>query len=140
MRTLTEEEAAQRAEEHIQRAVAALPVEPTLRLQDDSSMECLDPTDNGPRGRYEVGKTYWLEDLPSGSTAEVVDALYQYWVSNGYSVLNNERSSGDIFVSVQHNGDVFSMSVLESVDGDLSLAATSPCVWPDGVPPSSVGG
>lgn len=103
-------------------------------------MECLDPDDDGPRGRYEVGRTYWLDGLPAGSNGEVVDALYQYWVNNGYRVLTDERSASEMFVSVEHNGDAFRMSVTESFGGDLSLGASSPCVWPDGVPPSSVGG
>ncbi len=62
---MTEREAAERAERHIARAVEALPDEPTLTLQNDLSAECVDPTDGGPRGRYEVGRTYWLDDLPA---------------------------------------------------------------------------
>lgn len=137
MRTLTEEEAAQRADEHIQRAVAALPVEPDLTLRDDSSMACLDPGDNGPRGRYEVGKSYRLDGLPAGSNSKVVDALYQHWVSNDYRVLSDKRSVDDRLVSVEHNGDAFRMSVLESFEGELTLGASSPCVWPDGQPRES---
>lgn len=140
MRTLTEQEAAARAEEHIKQAVAALPIEPTLTLQYADSAECLDPTDNGPRGRYQIGKTYWLDSLPSDRNAELVDTLYRYWVANGYRVLTDERSASDMFVSVESETDEFRMSVKESVEGDLSLGASSPCVWPDGVPPSSVGG
>jgi hypothetical protein len=128
MRTLTEQEA-------YQRAVAALPEKPTLTLQDDSSMECLDPTDNGPRGRYEVGKAYWLDGLPADRNKEYVAALYEHWVSSGFRVLTDQRSSSDMFVSVENNDDAFRMSVKQSVEVDLSLGASSPCVWPDGVPP-----
>lgn len=38
------------------------------------------------------------------------------------------------WVSVENRTDGFSMSVQESVQGDLSLGATSPCVWPNGTP------
>lgn len=137
MRTLTKEEAATRAEKHIRHTVAALPVEPSLRLQDDSSIECQEPTDDGPRGRYEVGKTYWLDDLPAERNAEFVDILYEYWVDNGYRVLSDKRSSSDKYVWVENKEDSFRMSVQQSVKGDLSLGAASPCVWPDGAPPSS---
>lgn len=137
MRTLTMEQASQRAQEHIKNAVAALPVEPSLRLQDDSSMECLDPSDNGPRGRYEVGETYWLDGIPKERNSEVINTLYRYWKNNNYRILADDRTDEDMFISVEHNGDAFRMSVQQSVQGDLSLGASSPCVWPDGVPPSS---
>lgn len=137
MRTLTEEEAAQRAEEHIQRAVAALPEKPDLTLQRDDSAECLDPTDNGPRGRFEVGKTYWLDGLPAGRNEEYAEALHKHWVANGFRVLNDFRPDR-IFISVENNEDAFRMSVTESIEGDLSLGASSPCVWPNGVPPEDV--
>jgi hypothetical protein len=140
MRTMTEQQAAERAQEHIDRAVAALPEQPTLTLQDESSTECLDPTDNGPRGRYEVGKTYWLDDLPATRNAEYVTALYDYWTTNGFQVLTDERSADNMFVSVENNDDSFRMSVKQSIEGDLSLGASSPCVWPDGVPPDGVQG
>jgi hypothetical protein len=116
MRTMTEDEAAQRAEEHIRGAVEALPVKPVLTLLRADSAECLDPTDGGPRGRYEVSRSYWLDDLPEERNAEFVDALYEYWTANDYR-------------------DAFRMSVKQSVEGDLSLGASSPCVWPDGTPP-----
>ncbi|EHR61448.1 hypothetical protein [Saccharomonospora cyanea] len=140
MRTMTEDEAAQRAEEHIRRAVAALPVEPTLTLLRADSAECLDPTDDGPRGRYEVGRSYWLDNLPEGRNAEFVDALHEYWTSNNFRVLADKRDGHDRFVSVESNDDAFRMSVKQSVEGDLSLGASSPCVWPDGTPPEGVEG
>ncbi|SFA84429.1 hypothetical protein SAMN05216266_101797 [Amycolatopsis marina] len=138
MRTMTEQEAAQRAEEHIQRAVAALPEEPTLTLQRDDSAECLDPTDSGPRGRYEVGKTYWLDDLRSDRNKEYVAALHEFWTTNNFRVLNDFRPDR-LFISVEHNEDAFRMSVTESTEGDLSLGASSPCIWPDGTPPADAG-
>ena len=139
MRTLTEAEAYQRAEEHIQRAVASLPEKPTLTLQDESSMECLDPTDNGPRGRYEVGKTYWLDDLQASRNSEYLSALHEHWVSNGFRVLTDSRPDRS-FISVENNDDAFRMSVKESTEGDLSLGASSPCIWPDGTPPADADG
>lgn len=139
MRTLTEQQAAQRAQEHIDRAVSALPERPRLRLLDDSRSECMDPTDHGPRGRYQVGRTYWLDGLPSARNAEFVTALYEHWVSSGFRVLTDERSADDRFVSVENDEDAFRMSVVESDEGSLSLGASSPCVWPDGEPPSQPG-
>jgi hypothetical protein len=135
MRTMTEDEATQRAEDHIRRAVAALPEQPTLTPLRSGSTECLDPTDNGPQGRYEVSRSYWLDDLPKDRNAEFVDALYEYWTANNFRVLTDKRDAHDRFVSVENNDDAFRMSVKQSVEGDLSLGASSPCIWPNGAPP-----
>ncbi|MBB3662701.1 hypothetical protein FB384_001605 [Prauserella sediminis] len=132
MRTLTHDEARARAQEHIERAVAALPVQPTLTVQRDDALECDDPKDRGPRGRYEVGKTYWLDDLPGDRNAEIVDVLVEHWTSHDFRVLADHRAADDRFVSVQHTGDAFRMSVTQSIEGDLSLGASSPCIWLDG--------
>lgn len=137
MRTLTKDQAAQRVEEHIKRAVAALPVNPSLSPLGGGSMECEDPSDNGPRGRYEVDKTYWLDDISTNRSDEFVETLYQYWKNNNYRILTDERSADDTSIWVEHNEDSFRMSIAQNEEGDLSLGATSPCVWPDGVPPSS---
>lgn len=136
MRTLTKEQAAERANEHIKRAVAALPVEPSLTPRRDSSMECLDPSDDGPRGRYDVSKSYRLDGISKERNSELVNTLFQHWKNNNYRILDDDRSAKDSFISVEHSGDAFRMSVVESDQGDLTVGATSPCVWPDGVPPS----
>ncbi|GAA1212679.1 hypothetical protein LY12_003167 [Prauserella alba] len=135
LRTLTIEQARDRAQQHIDRAVAALPVTPELTLHRDDELECTDPDDNGPAGRYQVGRTYWLDRIPTERSAEIVDTLHGHWTSGGFRVLADERASDDRFVSVEHGEDAFRMSVQQSKDGSLSLGASSPCVWPDGEPP-----
>src|SRR5699024_3378780 len=114
MRTLTKEQAAERADEHIKSAVAALPVEPSLSMQEPLPMECADPSDNGPRGRYTINRRYRLNDLPKGRNTEFVNMLYRYWKHNNYRILDDDRSADNKFISVEHNGDGFRMSVINS--------------------------
>lgn len=135
MSTLTIEQARERAQQHIDSAVAALPVTPELTLHRDDELECTDPDDKGPAGRHQVGRTYWLDEVPAERNAEIVDTLHDHWTSGGFRVLADQRSAGDRFVSVEHGDDAFRMSVQQSKDGSLSLGASSPCVWPDGEPP-----
>lgn len=135
MNTLTIEQARERAQQHIDRAVAALPVTPELTLHRDDELECTDPDDKGPAGRYQVGRTYWLDEVPAERSAEIVDTLHDHWTSGGFRVLADERSADDRFVSVEHDEDAFRMSVQQSKDGSLSLGASSPCLWPEGEPP-----
>lgn len=136
MRTLTKEEAKQRAGEHVKTAIASLPLEPSLTEQEGFTMECRDPSDEGPRGRYEIDRTYRLHEIPKGQESEIIDALYKYWLNNDYRVLDDDRPE-DQFISVEHNKDAFGMSVEESHDGALTIYVASPCVWPEGVPPST---
>lgn len=139
MRTLTIEGATHRANEHVKKAVAALPIEPSLtpRNQMADSMECRDPSDNGPQGRYDVSKRYHLDDIPKERNPEILQTLYKYWENNNYRILDDDQSRDDKFISVEHDGDAFGMSITESDAGDLTIGADSPCVWPDGVPPST---
>lgn len=138
MRTLTEQEAMQRMEEHITRAVAALPVTPQLEEQSFDRLACDDPSDLGPRGRVSVGKRYWIRGLVFERAAELFDAMLAYWLSHDYRVLSDQRhlSAPDLFV--ENNVDAFRMSMTTSVRGDFAISATSPCVWPDGTPPPDV--
>src|SRR5699024_11139778 len=78
MDTLTTQQAGDRANEHIKNAVDALPVNPSLRTKNivNDTMECKDPSDNGPRGRYTIYKSYWLKDIPKNHNTELVDPLY----------------------------------------------------------------
>lgn len=132
MRTLTEQQARDRVEEHIAGAVAALPVTPRLEEQSTGLQPCDDPSDQGPLGRISVAKRYWLRDLPAERTDEMFDAVESYWLSHDYRVLDDKRNRSAPALFVENNADAFRMSLKTSVQGDLSISATSPCVWPDG--------
>ncbi|MGH3797074.1 MAG: hypothetical protein ACRDSP_19550 [Pseudonocardiaceae bacterium] len=140
MRTLTAQQATQRMEEHIARAVAALPVTPRLEEQSFDRLPCADPSDNGPLGRVSVGKVYWLRELPIERTTEVFNAMHSYWLSHNYRVLSDQRDLRVPALFVENNDDAFRMSLQANVQGDLTISATSPCVWPNGTPPPDVAG
>ncbi|WP_089301421.1 hypothetical protein [Haloechinothrix alba] len=135
MRTMTQQQAADRVEDHLQSAIAALPDDPTLTVVREHTAECTDPTDDGPRGRYQVSKAYALDDLPVERNDEYAEALHSYWTSDNYRVFTDRRPDR-VSISVEHEEDAFRMSLrARSGDGRMRLGASSPCVWPDGVPP-----
>lgn len=134
--TMNQEEAAERGQEHIDNAAAVLP--DTLELEPVGGVNfaaCDDPTDGGSRDRVTVGRSYWLDGLPSEDNDTNIDLLYEYWTANGYHVLTDSRPE-DVFVSVEHEEDFFRTSVQASAEGSLSIGASSPCVWPEGTPHS----
>lgn len=141
MRTLSQQQASARVEEHITDAVAALPVAPRLEKLQPSlgPVPCDDPSDLGPLGRVSVSETYWMRGLDFDRAQEWFAAMHAYWVSHDFRVLADQRD--DVVAPalfVEHNGDAFRMSMQTSVEGDFSISATSPCVWPDGTPPPGV--
>ncbi|KWW98203.1 hypothetical protein TH66_18335 [Carbonactinospora thermoautotrophica] len=133
--TMTEEQAAQRAEEHIRRAVSVLP--PTARLENPffNTMPCADATVPGPEGRVSVARTYWLRGLPKENNRAYFDTLYEFWTRNGYRVLSDDRANREsMYLWVEHTGDSFRLSIQSNDYGDLSIGADSPCIWPKGTP------
>ncbi|WP_083753627.1 hypothetical protein [Actinosynnema sp. ALI-1.44] len=132
--TITQQEANNRAEKYTQDAAASLTPPPRLEpLSRFDDTECDDPSDNGPLGRVYASRRYWLRDVPRERNAEVAEALVRWWTSHDFVVLSDKRPREN-WISVENKNDGFSMSIQESVNGDLSLGATSPCVWPNGTP------
>ncbi|MFE1165761.1 hypothetical protein [Nocardiopsis sp. NPDC058789] len=132
--TITEDEAAAKVDQHIANAVAALPETVELEpLGPVAFASCDDPTDGGPRGRVTVSLDQWLNGLPVEENEQNAELLYQYWTANGYRVLRDERPD-KLSIAVENEEDGFLMSLRASIQGDLSLGASSPCVWPEGTP------
>lgn len=141
MRTLSVPQANQRVEEHIADAVAALPVKPRLEAQTDlGPLNCDDPSDQGPLGRVTVANGYWLREVPQESNAEIFETMHAYWLSHEYRVLDDSRDTRAPALFVESNRDSFRMSLQSSLKGNLTISATSPCVWPEGTPPPEVTG
>jgi hypothetical protein len=133
--TLNEQQATDRVQQHIDDTVAI--IQPTPRLERQSfvaSRPCDLPSDNGPLGRITVGHIYWLREVPVERNAEVFATVERYWVNNGWLVLADDTSSEAPFLSVENREDSFRMSLSSSIDGQLSIGASSPCIWPNGTP------
>lgn len=132
--TINQDEAAQKIDQHITEAAAVLP--DTVKLEPLGPIafaSCDDPTDGGPKDRVTVSQRKWLTGLPTEDNEQNVDLLHDYWVSNGYRVIHDLRPD-ELFVTVESETDAFNVSVQSSDEGDLSIGASSPCVWPEGTP------
>jgi len=132
--TITRQEANDRVDKYISDSVTSLAPSPRLEpLGREDAGDCSDPTDNGPLGRVIASRDYWLRDVPKSRNAEVVASLVRWWQDHDFVVRNDDRPKEN-WVLVENRVDGFRMSVQESSQGDLSLGATSPCVWPNGTP------
>src|SRR6266508_760304 len=136
MGTLTEREASARLDRHIRAALAQMEFLPVLVPGLVGSMPCDDPTDGGPLGRVLVEAHYTLSGIPLDAHPQIFDVLYRYWTEHGYEVLSDLRGRGRApMLKVRHSDDGFSVSLRENLATELLISGSSPCVWPDGLPP-----
>lgn len=132
--SMSQDEAADRVEEYIDDAAAALPGDVELEPEGDTTFaSCDDPTDDGPKGRVIASHVYRLSGLPTEDNEANAELLHQFWTDKGYEIILDRRPER-IYISAESSGDAFTIFLRSSVQGTLSLGASSPCVWPDGEP------
>lgn len=127
-------EAAERVEEHINESVSVLPESVELEPGRETNFAaCDDPTDGGPQGRIIASRVYRLSGLPTEDNGANAELLHQHWSDKGYKIMRDRRLER-IYISAETSGDSFIVFLRSSVQGTLSLGASSPCFWPDGAP------
>lgn len=137
MQTLTEEQASSRLEQHLRAAIEQIEPRPQPEPGLVGSMPCDDPTDGGPLGRVFVEAHYTLHGIAAGANRRIFDVLHRYWTEQGYTVLSDQRDRERApQLKVRHRQDGFSVSLRENLARELRISGSSPCVWPEGNPPS----
>lgn len=131
--TITVEEAEQRVEDYFRKALAVLPERARPEVGLIHTVECDDPTDDGPKGRKIASVNYQILDLRQDDYPEYVARLEQWWLDHNFRVLDDERPTYQS-IWVENNDDGFRMRITASDKGRLVLIATSPCVWQNGTP------
>jgi hypothetical protein len=137
--TITLQQARDQATAYGQAAQAQLPGSPKLVGPRRTSLDCDDPTDNGPKGRVDVGDYYdvdyhGIDPLPDNTT--IINHMYDYWSAQGYQVLQDTRSKDrGRHIRFENPKDGFRFGLVEADTGSqLSLQISAPCVWPNGTP------
>jgi len=139
--TITQQQAEEQTDQYIRDIVALLPGTPKLEpggFPLVSEMTCDDADDGGPRGRVTVTRDYWVrypwnEDPPNNT--EIFNKLYAYWTGRGYQIRHDEHNApASRDLDVENPKDGFRMGIQEAINGQLSIGASSPCVWPGGTP------
>ncbi|WP_166355417.1 hypothetical protein [Phytoactinopolyspora limicola] len=123
---MTEAEALERAEQHIADAVAQIIPAPSVEPRRRLDIPCRDQAGRDD-GLYQVERRYWLHDLPVEDNRQTFDTLYAYWTDTGYEIVDDIRDRAQARALTAHS-DGFTVHLLESVEGELSIRATSPCI------------
>ncbi|PZS32795.1 MAG: hypothetical protein DLM59_07535 [Pseudonocardiales bacterium] len=136
-KTITLAQAEQRANSYAQQISQALPGRPGLVPNAGGVIptECGDPNDNGPQGRSSAGGGFFLEPLSQDRIPEVFTSFRGYLTKRGFKVLTDQSD----FLVMTNPKDGFRVGLQEGGDATvkgLGLIVSSPCVWPNGTPPS----
>lgn len=129
--TITQAEAQQQAEGYVHDAVNALSQNLHLETILSETAPCSDPSDNGPRGRVFASNRYWIRGLPKDQNKQTVDTLRQWSERQGFAVVSDAWEKAK-YITLENASNGFRLAIQESSQGDLSIGASSPCVWPNG--------
>lgn len=132
--TITQQQAKEQAEQYVRDAVSALV--PTARLELSSHFDnspCDDPTDNGPAGRVFASNRYWIRGLPEDQNKQSVNTLRKWSEQHGFTVVSDAWDKA-MYITLENPSNGFRVAIQESSQGELSIGASSPCVWPNGTP------
>jgi len=137
--TITKAQALKRVEELIRDTTGALHPKPNLELYPPSVNDhrCLDPTDGGSEDRIEVGREYYLRDVPKDQLRAVLEQVKTYWLKQGHLV--DADGIDKLVLYGRSRPDDYPMSVTWSGNDVLAIGVGSPCIWPDGTPPPTPG-
>ncbi|MEU8245923.1 hypothetical protein [Nonomuraea sp. NPDC048916] len=139
-RSITEAEATSRVEALIHGTVEILKTHPTLQLVPYSATPtpCAFSNEGIPE-RYTIGRAYWLHKMPSEGLVDTAQQVVSSWRHDGHAI----TSSGGFDVGKPGvsatTADGYHLSLAWAEGDVLYLAATSPCLWPDGKAPNPAG-
>lgn len=131
--TITQAEAERVVEDYVRQAAQALSADLRLEVIGSSTAPCTDPSDNGPQGRVFASNRYWIRGLPRERNEQSVQAFLQWSQQQGFAIQADEWAKTKV-ITLEKETDGFRMAIQESSVGDLSIGASSPCVWPNGTP------
>ena len=132
--TITQDEATEKAQEHAQNTLTALPAEAELEeMSKPSSSPCDDTSMLGAKKRVAVGVNFWVNGIPEEDNETALALMHDHWDTNGYQILNDNRPN-DPFINARNEEDDFLIAIEYNKYGDLALTVGSPCLWPDGTP------
>ncbi|MCX4581831.1 hypothetical protein [Streptomyces sp. NBC_01481] len=140
--TMNEQQAIDRAEEIIHRAVDGMSPQPTLERMGHAPVgACIARDDHGPDDRVQVTVIYKLTGVPGSEAQNLVRQARDAWLKQGYKY----NTSGEVdwsspfpTVYMRTEPDDFWMDAVTGVmdrakgEGVASLKVTSPCFLPPG--------
>jgi hypothetical protein len=126
---MTRQQAVAIANLYTRDAVAQLP---GAQIDDGypTSVDC-DDNPGGPAGLIDYSDMHTIIGVHAFTNAEAFDILYTYWTGLGYVVRSDHRNAASMpTLDVADLRDSFWISLVESIDGALTLMVSAPCFRP----------
>ncbi|MDR8413019.1 hypothetical protein MTP10_30340 [Nonomuraea sp. 3-1Str] len=130
---LSQSEAVARVEQLVRDTAGAVSPPPRLELIESSVPPHTCLSGDQPQGKVVVGRAYWLRDVPKGEQIALSQQISAHWQAQGHRITASGKP-GAIGVNAMSPSDGFILALTLTKEGELYLAASSPCVWPDGTP------
>lgn len=134
--TMTQSQATARIQQILQGTGPFISPRPRLEIdkRDTYTGPCLEEPPGHSDARVQISRAYVLQGVPKQANASVAAQVLHGWKSKGYKVstFRTGTSSPQIHGTA---GDNFLISLQSNSQGQLTIGATSPCLWPDGTPP-----
>ncbi|MEV0595011.1 hypothetical protein [Nonomuraea cavernae] len=138
---LTHEQAQSRAETLLRETSANLNPRPELERIDywETPTPCEFSAD-GIAQRFMISRAYWLRKLPTSAYMSIAEQIKTRWQDLGHAITaTGDSSAGHPDLVGKSRPDDFTLALAWTEGDGLYLAATSPCLWPDGKAPSPAG-
>lgn len=133
--SLTPRRASDRIEQIIFGTVVRLVPEARLELYRPGSYVggCLADPSGPDDNRVQVTRAYFLRGV-SHANAEISRQVLHWWTREGHTITDAYDVGGAMPSINGVTSDDFVIGLEWTGSGDLSIVATSPCLWPDGTP------
>ena len=83
-----------------------------------------------------LSRTAWLRQIPASDNASVGQQILAFWKKQDYKISDYSGfRTGKPSIDAETR-DSFTISLGTASNGLMSIGASSPCIYPDGTPPS----
>lgn len=134
--TITQQQAVARVDRLLRDTGAAITPRPRLVVDKPGTQvtSCLEEPEGSSDARVQPAGEYFLQGVPQQARASVAEQIMRFWKAKGYAVdaFHMGTSDPQVHGTTQDN---FLVALEPNGGGELSIGASSPCVWPNGTPP-----
>lgn len=133
MSHMNQTQAADRAQQHVDAAVAALHLDVPALPVGIAPAPC-DNLDGTPSNRIQVAHQVRITGLSAEQRRRAAQRLRDYWAGNGYRIRQPLRLGDYPELYGQNVADTFNISLTTGGDGAIYLVSSSVCVERDPIP------
>lgn len=137
-KTMTQAQATVRAGQILTGTATALTPRPQLDFDPalgNGADQCLADIPDADK-MVNVNRIAWLRAIAVSRNGSIGRQVEAYWKKQGYSISTASGFDQESPVITGETSDHFTISLATGKNGLMSISASSPCIYPEGTPPS----